>query len=255
MSRAKPTALVFGVAITLATGAASAGPLLPHADLAGPGTSDGSGVDVEADGYAGGPAFLGSGAYAAAGPSAWDYSFGGIPNQAVVVPTMGFSGIPRVEYSTPIAENMALGGAFAMDIGYYTPEAAVSFGMLLTAPFRLSLVDRAKLTGGLRLEPGFGFFFEDQFRFAILMNAAFNIGYRVAPNLVVGGGVDLPIGIQLDPFVFALPILFGPVMEVEVSQDLHLVVDFKLGPSIAAVDGGSSTNFGMKLNLGVAFAI
>lgn len=195
---------------------------------------------------------LGPGPYAGARRGTWTQEFGLIPREGILAGTVGYSGLPRIEYSMPIAPDMSVGGSWSLDLGYYIPRGGARLGMLLTAPIRLALVESGRLTGALRLEPGFYFQFDPGFAFGLATQFGFDLGYQVRPNIFVGGGVDVPMAIVVDPFVFALPILFGPVVEVVLQENLHLTGDLKLGPGILAGDGGSTVEFSLRMSLGVA---
>lgn len=183
----------------------------------------------------------------------WDAKFGGIPRGATFTGELGFSNMPKLGYHMGLSPTFEIGGAFAFDLGYYSPDAAVTAGILLSVPMRLSLSNQNRLSMALLFEPGIAMQFANQFLFGLMMNAGFNAGYSINNQFKIGGGIDLPIALVFTPdFALVLPILFGPVLEIHANPQLAITFDAKFGPHIVAADFGR-TGFGMKLNVGLAY--
>lgn len=185
----------------------------------------------------------------------WTHSFGDIPSQSVLAPSIGFSGLPRVEWSFPVSPQLALGPSFAMDLGYYVPERAVDFGLLFGLPFRFSVLNRGSNSAAFRFEPGLGVYVDGHTRMLVATQFGFQFGHAISNEVVIGGGVDVPMGFQLDPFRFVMPILLGPTLEVALSRKFHVFADMKFGPALQANDRFARTDFGMKVAVGAAFAL
>ena len=184
----------------------------------------------------------------------WDYLFGGIKEGQMIAGSFGYSGLPRIEYHAGIDEGFSLGGAFVIDIGYYSPERGrIDLGMLLSAPMRFSLVRDSKLSAAIRLEPGVGYFLIPDFNFGVLVNVGMSLGFRVNERVQVGGGVDVPLAVAVDPFVLTFPVLLGPMLEIHPIKNLAVTVDLKVGPNVVAVSGDGDVEFGLKLAVGVAY--
>lgn len=184
----------------------------------------------------------------------WDIKFGAIPRGGVFTGELGFSNMPKLTYQMGMSPTLSIGGSFAFDLGYYTPDGAVNPGLLLGVPIRLSLSNQNKLSMGLSFEPGILMYFRGEFRFGLLLNMGFNIGYAINNQFKIGGGIDLPMALQFTPgFGLILPILFGPVLEVHPTPQLAVFFDAKFGPWIGAGEAGSGVLFGLKLGVGIAY--
>jgi hypothetical protein len=154
-----------------------------------------------------------------------------------------------------ISNNLSIGPAFAFDLGYYQTRGTQP-GLGFSAPIRFGLLRSGNKSLGLTFEPGLALSFP-QFGdtgIALLLNVGGNFGVEVAPNVTIGGGVDLPIALGLSPgFAFIMPILFGPVIEYRAIDDLSILFDMKLGPHVTFGDGLSDVTFGLKLAAGIAY--
>jgi hypothetical protein len=189
------------------------------------------------------------------GGGAWDARFGGIPGGSYISGGLGFSNLPRIGYHLGLGRSLEIGGAFAFDIGYYAPDGAVSSQMMFMVPIRLSLSNANKLSMGITFDPGINMQFRGAFGFGLLFNAGFNAGYYITPQFMIGGGIDLPMGLRLtNGVIFAIPILFGPVVEFHPMDKLAVFFDMKFGPHITAGDFGTVI-FGMKMLVGLAYRL
>lgn len=188
------------------------------------------------------------------GSTSWDMEFGGIPRGGTLHAEMGFSGLPRLAYHYGSSPSFSIGGMFSFDYAYWAPRAAFNPAILLQAPMRLRLVQQNQLSVGLKLDPGLGFFFYNQFVFGILLNMGVNLGYAVNHQIIIGGGMDMPLAIWIGDggSGVVIPILFGPVFEFHVTPAVAITFEAKFGPWIGAGDV-SGTTFGLKLNAGVAY--
>ncbi|MFO0725280.1 MAG: hypothetical protein U1E65_15970 [Myxococcota bacterium] len=188
--------------------------------------------------------------------AAWDAKFGAIPRSPIFMGELGYSNIPKLTYSIGVAENFAIGPAFTFDLAYYGTRGGITPGLMFSAPMRISLARQGNMSVGLNLEPGLALRFPNggDVQFGLLLNAGANIGFKIAPQVVLGGGVDLLLGMIFTPnFAFVIPIFFGPVLEFHATPQVAITFDMKLGPHITAGDGGSFTMFGIRVNAGVAY--
>jgi hypothetical protein len=185
----------------------------------------------------------------------WNAKFGGLPGRDYIQAELGYSNVPKVAYMFGISNNLSIGPAFAFDLGYYQTRGTQP-GLGFSAPIRFGLLRSGNKSLGLTFEPGLALSFP-QFGdtgIALLLNVGGNFGVEVAPNVTIGGGVDLPIALGLSPgFAFIMPILFGPVIEYRAIDDLSILFDMKLGPHVTFGDGGSAVVFGLKLAAGIAY--
>lgn len=182
----------------------------------------------------------------------WDALFAGPPRGGMLHGEIGFSGLPKVAYHMGMSNNLSVGGSFAFDYAYFAPQAAFTPAILLQAPIRFRLHESGQLSFGLRADPGVGFIFGNVFTFGLLLNMAFNVGYAVNNQIIVGGGVDMPIAIRISDGGSGLvwPLLFGPMFEMHVTPAVALTADLKFGPWI---DSAAGAIFGLKFLVGVAY--
>ena len=179
--------------------------------------------------------------------------FGGVSEGPTLAGQMGYPGLPRAALHQGLSDSLSIGGAFTFDLGYYTPEPGLRGGMLLSAPLRLRVAHSSNLSAGMVFEPGLGFFFEPGFNFAVLANVRGNLGWHIGSNMILGGGLDLPVAVAVDPFIFFFPILFGPVYEIHPIDNLAVTAELKFGPSIRVFNSFTDVSFGLKLAVGVAY--
>ena len=193
----------------------------------------------------------------ASAQASWNAKFGAIPTGSYLTGELGYSAVPKASYMFGLSEKLALGPAFAFDLGYYQTRVT-NPGLTFSLPIRLSALRSGNRSLGINFEPGIYLVFP-QFGgtgVALMLNVGGNFGVEVAPGVTVGGGVDLPIALGLSPqFSFILPILFGPIVEYRVVPELALTFEMKLGPHIAFGDGFSTVNLGLKLAAGVAYRL
>ncbi len=185
----------------------------------------------------------------------WNAKFGALPGRDYIQAELGYSNVPKVAYMFGISNNLSIGPAFAFDLGYYQTRFTQP-GLGFSAPIRFGLLRSSNKSLGLTFEPGLGLSFPQGSDAAVLLllNVGGNFGVEVAPNVTIGGGVDLPIGLVLtNRFAFIMPILFGPVVEYRAIDDLSILFDMKLGPHVTFGDGGSAVVFGLKLAAGIAY--
>lgn len=187
--------------------------------------------------------------------AAWDAKFGQIPRGAMFLGELGYSNLPKLTYSIGIAENFAVGPAFTFDLAGYTTRGGITPGLSFSAPMRLSLAKQGNMSAALNLEPGIYLRFPGgDVNFGLLLNAGGVIGFKLAPQVFLGGGVDLLLAFNFTPaFAVVIPLFFGPVFEYHATPNVAITFDMKLGPHITAGDGGSFTQFGIRVNAGVAY--
>lgn len=181
----------------------------------------------------------------------WSAEFGKLPeNRSVAFGEIGFSGLPKGGVLIPLASDLWVGGAAALDFGYFLPDGAGDVNFLVSAPILMPLFDGA-WAGGLRVEPGLGLFTGGGSRAAVLFQASAQAGTKVMKRFWVGGGVETPLAIFVDPFVFVFPVLAGPVSELELDARWHLSFDLKVGPSFLFGSDASEVELGFKGMVGL----
>lgn len=180
----------------------------------------------------------------------WDALFAGPPRGSMLHGEIGFSGLPKVAYHMGMSADLSVGVSFAFDYAYFAPRLAFTPGILLQVPIRYRLHESGQFSVGLKAEPGIGFYFSP-FVFDLLLNVGVNFGYAVNNQIIVGGGVDMPIGIGINDngASLAWPLMFGPMFEMHITPAVALTADLKLGPWLST--GG--TTFALKFLVGVAY--
>jgi hypothetical protein len=204
---------------------------------------------------------------AAPGPTAWasgGYLFGS-PDNPTLAGELGYSGIPRVAYMTPLGPTAAIGGEFIVDIGAFYSLANGAPGnvtIALGVPIKFVLSEDESIVVGTEFTPGLGVTFVGfggSDLFDILLHSAIHVGYKASDQIIVGGGVEIPLTIAISTggggSGAAIPILFGPMVDFSLMKNLSITGDLKLGPHIVAGSGlGGTTSFGFKFAGGVAYS-
>ncbi|MGF1508203.1 MAG: hypothetical protein ACFB9M_01725 [Myxococcota bacterium] len=198
----------------------------------------------------------------------------GSPDRPTVAGELGYSGLPRASYLYPFSPQFSIGGEFILDLGLFyriTDSVPGTVTLAAGAPIKLVLSEKNKIVIGTEFTPGIGigidtggvsFDFDEggttvnqDESFALLLHSGVHVGYKADPQLIVGGGVEIPLTIYFSSVTFAVvPILFGPMVEYEVLENLAITGDLKLGPHIGVGDFGN-TGFGFKFQAGVAYAL
>jgi len=185
----------------------------------------------------------------------------GAPKKQAIFGELGYSGIPRAGYITPVGPRLALGGEFFLDIGAFNSLGTGVPGTLTIAggvPVKILLSESQEILVGVGLTPGVGitvFRGDVDPNFALLLHSELNVGYKVNQQVIVGGGVNIPLTVSLGRASGAvIPILFGPAAEFKMTPELALTGELKMGPHIAAGDVFAVTTFGFKFQVGIAYS-
>ena len=203
-------------------------------------------------------------ALASAAPGSLQF---GVPKQQAIYGELGYSGIPRIGYMAPIGPRVAIGGEFILDIGLFNSLGTGVPGTVTIAgglPIRLLLTENEDIIVGAEFTPGLGVSIREfgfggfgggsTTLFTLLLHSGLDVGYKVNQQVIVGGGVDLPLSFFLGDFTqVAIPILFGPEVEFALTPEWSLTGDLKMGPHIIAGDF-SRTDFGFKFQVGAAYS-
>lgn len=191
----------------------------------------------------------------------WDALAGGVPESGGILQAeFGFSNLPRVGYLITLFDNFALGGVAALDFARFAPDEAFKTNLVLLAAARYSFFNNGDWSAAVRAEPGVRIGFAGPVDFSFLLNLQGHFGYMVAPRLIVGGGIDIPIeiaAVNRGPAVFSIPLLFGAITEFHVTPQLALTADLKAGPHFNTANSARpvnipATQFGLRFLVGIA---
>jgi len=183
-----------------------------------------------------------------------DALFGGIHRGSALQIDVGYPWTPRVSYLAGTSDTFAVGGSIGLLLSPYS-FAGTAVGMQFGAPMRIAFAN-SSFTAGLRLDPAFYMYFAGLFGIAVGADA--NFGARIGEMVVLGGGISIPLSLVFGggATILNIPILFGPVLEIQPSEMVSILVDLKFGPNIftgsAGGVGGGGTVFGTRLQTGVA---
>jgi hypothetical protein len=167
---------------------------------------------------------------------------------------LGWPGI-EARYVHGLSSKVDVGARFAFLYGstvgvYISP--AFTFGAIIKA----GLVRGEIANFGISFEPGVGFglnnpgaflvHFPIELQIGITPTRMVNIvfGMRMVPTLVVGFA---------NTFNFAMPILFGPGVELFLARDLLVSVQTRFGPGVVAPAGGVHFSFATTFGVGYRF--
>lgn len=187
----------------------------------------------------------------------------GVPEGETVFGSTGYSGVLRGGYVAPMNDQLSLGGEFILDIGTFGSVRAAGNAITLGGAFRIDLLlaDTEDLLVGLTLSPGIGVGFPQvgDAGFALLLHPDLNIGYKASRQVIVGGGITIPVTVYIGNggAAVVVPILFGPVAEFMLTPQLSVLTQLKLGPVLAGGGAGSfggfGADFGLDLRAGVTY--
>ena len=189
--------------------------------------------------------------------------FFGTPDSDLVFASTGYSGVLRGGYMTVLGEGFVLGAEFILDAGLFNSVGDGVPGTITVAagaPMKFTFMDTDTLIVGLTATPGLGVtiidsvYSNDAF-FTLLLHAESNVGYKISDELIIGGGIDFPMTFIFgDANVYLFPLLLGPAAEYQITEQLSIHTDFKIGPHIATGSNNqSNTTFGLKFEIGAAW--
>jgi hypothetical protein len=142
---------------------------------------------------------------------------------------------------TSMTDRLDLGGRFSFLYGYegITRMAGVP-GLKLQGVLRVGILERGKLNLGLRFSPGFfTYFFGGATEVGLAMPIDLAVGIALLPKLMVNFGLDLPIFAVFGPFGgVAVPVLVGGGLEYQLSNELALTTNLRVGPSVPLTGSG-----------------
>ncbi len=172
---------------------------------------------------------------------------------------LGFSGL-RVSYHHPLAVGMSVGGRVGLDYAAWRPERAFAPALTLSAPLRYALALDRRFSLGLAAEAGLRFATEGPERVGLLLNAGVNLLFTLEERFLVGGGLDLPLALELraagtgqpSGASAMLPILVGAVVELHLAPPVAVTFEVKVGPHL---DTHAGTAFGLKALSGIAIRL
>jgi len=183
---------------------------------------------------------------------------GGVPTSgALIHAEAGFPGLPTVAYHHSLRRGFSVGGVIGLDYGHYRPSKGFFEALLVAAVARWTLHRDTEWSVGLKAQPGLVLGFYDGANVGIAATVAGQATYTLEHRLIVGGGVEVPLLLDIPTrrgrsTRFVVPILVGPVAEFHVTPPLGITVDAKTGVHLSTDDGA---RFGLKLMLGAVYRI
>ncbi len=181
-----------------------------------------------------------------------DALFGGVHKGHMIEGTLGYPLLPHASYLYGFSDSFAIGATFNFSLNPYL-FTGIFPGIELGAPMRFS-ISNGDFTAGYRLEPGLRFVFAGPI-FGVTVNNDLNLGGRIGDKVILGGGLSVPFAFTFTPVVALwIPILVGPVLEIQPTDMISITLDAKFGPQII-VSSGSGVLFSARINAGVAFRL
>ncbi len=156
-------------------------------------------------------------------------------------------------------ERADVGGRFSFNYGYEGLTAVVP-GFKLQGIVRIEIVDKPRYNLGLRFEPGFFVYFDnnrfgDDVTGGMTIPAALALGIPVHPHVMLNFGFEVPFFFVFNYSQFVIPILFGAGVEYQLDQNLSLTFNTRFGPAIIASNAGSGSDFAFQTLIGLAFKL
>ena len=168
--------------------------------------------------------------------------------------TIGWPGIEG-RFVHGLSSRFDVGGRFAFLYGYTVGVGiapALTFGSVLKA----GLLRNGMVSLGLEFDPGVGFGFDRSGSFLVHFPLELQLG--VSPSSVV----NIVFGTQLTPtlivrfnsvFSFAMPVLFGPGVELFLARDWMVTVAARFGPGVYVERPTSLVAFSFVATFGIAY--
>lgn len=188
----------------------------------------------------------------------WDILAGGVPTSGALLQVeAGFSGLPRVSYHHTLRQGLSVGGQVGFDYGYYRAQKGFYESLVFAVPVRFTVHRDSEWSVGLSAAPGLSLGIFDGLDVGLVANLSGAVGYTVEHRIIVGGGVELPLMLNIPTHnrrstALIVPILVGPMVEFHVTPPFALTVDVKLGPHLSTSAGA---NLGLKMMLGAAYRL
>lgn len=155
----------------------------------------------------------------------------------------------------------SIGGEIGFDYADYAPDDAFGSALILGVPVRAEPIDNSKMQLRLSFDPALYLGIDQpgrlgQFIPGIQVAFGMRAGFKLTPELMVGGAFDLPFLFAIPmgnrhPFI-ALPVLVGPMAEYRVSDRLAITGDVGFGPHFNT-DDRYGTRFAFRLLAGVVY--
>jgi hypothetical protein len=186
----------------------------------------------------------------------WSIKTARIPaSGGIVYGTMGFSGLPRLEYHHTIRPDLSLGAMLSFDVGHDHPGDAFDGALLIGVPIRYRK-SVGKLDLGIGGVVGMRFPGHKDRDLSVLIEAEANLGFALHHRLLIGGGITAPfwIGAGNKDLVFDSTLLIGPFAEFHVTPPLALTFEAKAGPYFTT-SSGKQTSLGLRTTLGIAYRL
>lgn len=188
----------------------------------------------------------------------WDVTGGGVPTSGALIHAQaGFPGLPTVAYHHSLRRGFSIGGLVGFDYGFFRPRSGFFEGLMLAVPMRWTIHRDGPWSAGLEARPGLLLGLYDGLGVGLMASVAGHATYALEHRLLVGGGLEIPLLLDVRSggnlgTRLIVPVLVGPVAELHISPPLGLTVDMKVGAHLSS-DAGA--RFAMKLMVGAVYRL
>ena len=181
----------------------------------------------------------------------WTMLTGDVPDSGGLLEAqVGMTSMPRVGYHLSVGGGFSIGAVAGFDYGLFTPKAIFDPGFYIAGAFRGSV--RLDQTVRLGFRGELGALLAQNRRATFVIDASANIGFDVARDVVLGAGIDMPIGISFAIGGLSWPFLVGPVVEYRLTTPLALTAEAKIGP---VFNNPGGVGFGARVMGGLALRL
>ncbi len=165
----------------------------------------------------------------------------------------GVSGTYLQGYNDKTDLGVKLG--FNYDLESIVASGAINPGFKLQGVARFELVDQPAYNIGLRIEPGFFTYFDNDFLFGMTLPVGVHVGFPINDKLSVHAVGEIPFSFGFTDSFWLIPFAFGGGVEYSIQPNIALTATARLGPAIVDFGGATSGEFYYQTLVGVAFKI
>ena len=146
-------------------------------------------------------------------------------------PSVGFG------WAHGLNDKVDIGVLLHLPYGFeYRPDA-ITVGLGLRAPIRITPLRTNKVSLQIHVDPGIKFDSFDDLNHRVLFGLAIPVGLEVGIHLTreatLSFGMEIPFYLNVTDVVYAgLPLLFGPGFEYHIDDHIGLGLNTKFGPSL-----------------------
>jgi hypothetical protein len=143
----------------------------------------------------------------------------------------------NIGFAHGLNDKVDIGALFVLPYGFeYRPDA-ITVGLGLRVPIRITPLRTNKVSLQIHVDPGIKFdsFDDDNHRvlFGLWIPFGIEVGIHLTREATLSFGMEVPFYLNVTDFAYGgIPLLFGPGFEYHIDDHIGLGLNTKFGPSI-----------------------